>query len=781
MDNRASQVKKLPLRIVLVVPFLLQIFAAVGITGYLSIRNGRQAVNDLAGQLLNEVSQRVNGHLNNYLSQPATINRVNSKAARTGKLDATNLAALENHFWQQIQLFPFFRQIYVGNPQGSFMGVNRQDRDSFLSKEVLGKGNQTRILYAIDEQGTRSAMLQVDKYDPRIRPWYQAARDIRGANWSEVYTFVQGELGITASQPFYDENNVLQGVMAVDLILGQISQYLQTIEVSHSGEVFIIERSGLLIANSTEDDPFLTNAETGQLERLDAADSDRAIIRDTARFLRQEANLETIDQVQQLSFSRSGEKQFVQVSPYQDELGLDWSIVVVVPESDFMARIEANTRSTIALCGIALIVAAILGIFTSRWISRPVLALSRGTDAIAKGNLKHQVNDAPIVELSLLAQAFNRMAGQLSTSFENLEHKVRERTLELADAKEAADSANRAKSEFLTNMSHELRTPLNGILGYAQIMQRDRQATPQQKEGIAIIGQCGSHLLNLINDILDLSKIEARKLELLPRDFDFEVFLKAVVEICRIKAEQKEIGFTYQALNRLPLAIHGDEKRLQQVLINLLGNAIKFTDRGEVTLKVGVVEPLPMLEAKPNEISGLTTLRFQVEDTGVGMTAEQLETIFQPFEQVGDRDRKTEGTGLGLAISRQIVEMMGAQLQVESQFQQGSRFWFAIEVPEVANWSATSTAQSLNQIIGYRGETRKILVVDDRWENRSVMINLLEPLGFVLQGAENGRQGIEMVQAQSQYIPFVRKLLAFVREYDEEAIAHLLESATVSH
>lgn len=158
------------------------------------------------------------------------------------------------------------------------------------------------------------------------------------------------------------------------------------------------------------------------------------------------------------------------------------------------------------------------------------------------------------------------------------------------EAKDAADAANRAKSEFLANMSHELRTPLNGILGYAQILLRDSTASAKQKDGLSIIHQCGSHLLTLINDILDLSKIEARKLELNPKDFHFADFLKGVIETCRIRAEQKEIDFVYQSLNKLPTAVYADDKRLRQVLINLLGNAIKFTDKGGVTFKVGLVQ-----------------------------------------------------------------------------------------------------------------------------------------------------------------------------------------------
>ncbi|MFB2974772.1 CHASE2 domain-containing protein [Microseira sp. BLCC-F43] len=327
---------------------------------------------------------------------------------------------------------------------------------------------------------------------------------------------------------------------------------------------------------------------------------------------------------------------------------------------------------------------------------------------------------------------------QLTNYSKTLEQRVEERTAQLQAAKLAADTANIAKSEFLANMSHELRTPLNGILGYAQILQRSKKIQIKEKEGIDIIYQCGSHLLTLINDILDLSKIEARKLELHPTDFNFHNFLTGVAEICRIKADQKGIQFISPNLSILPLWVKADEKRLRQVLINLLGNAIKFTDKGSVTFKVEVIGNGTNYNQLP-----ITQIRFSIEDTGIGMSEEQLENIFLRFEQVGDKARQIEGTGLGLAITQKIVNLMGSQIEVRSRLGEGSIFGFDLELP-LAVGTKKNYPERRDKIIGIKGEKPSILIVDDRRENRSFLVNALAAIGFATIEATNGQEGIDV-------------------------------------
>lgn len=299
-------------------------------------------------------------------------------------------------------------------------------------------------------------------------------------------------------------------------------------------------------------------------------------------------------------------------------------------------------------------------------------------------------------------------------------------------AKEAAEAANHAKSAFLANMSHELRTPLNAILGFAQLMGRDAALTSRQGESLEIINRSGEHLLNLINDVLEMSKIEAGRITLNPERFDLRRLLQTLQEMFQIRAEAKHLSLQFDLAAELPQYVLTDEGKLRQVLINLLSNAVKFTDKGKVTLRAGK-------EDKGNS----TYLYFEIEDTGTGIAPEEIDSLFQPFVQTTSGTQAREGTGLGLTISRQFVQLMKGDIQLTSTLGQGSIFRFDIQVTAVEQ-PETPQQVSRGRVLrlAFDQPIYRILVVDDRLENRLLIEQLLQTVGFETMTASDGQEAI---------------------------------------
>jgi signal transduction histidine kinase/DNA-binding NarL/FixJ family response regulator len=430
----------------------------------------------------------------------------------------------------------------------------------------------------------------------------------------------------------------------------------------------------------------------------------------------------------------------------------DWYLLTDVPRSALLSSVKGLYWNYWLIAAIAILAIVVLPVLVIMRVTLPsVRQLVAVAERIRGGDLEQRFETSGTREFVHIGQALNAMAQQLRESFntlekanEELEKRVDARTSELQDAKTAADTANKAKSEFLANMSHELRTPLNGILGYTQILQRSKRLGEQEQSGIEVISECGAHLLTLINDVLDLAKIESQMMELSPNDFHLPTFLRSTAEICRVRAEQKGIAFVYKPVGLMPEGVHADQRRLRQVLINLLGNAIKFTEKGSVTFTVATVPNGAKRDgAEPPPSAETCMLRFEIEDTGCGISAAHLEQVFQPFKQVGDIRQRTEGTGLGLSISQRITNLMGSSIQIKSEPGKGSVFWLDLTLVESSTWQETANFTPQGLVVGYQGKRRRVLVVDDKWENRAVLTKMLEAIGFEMTEANNGQEGLE--------------------------------------
>lgn len=875
----------LPLRVVLVVPFLLQIFGTVGLVGYLSYRNGQQAVEDLAHQLMDGVGDRVELYLDTYLATPQLINRINADAVRNGQLDPTNLSQLERHLYTQILQFDSVTSIMFGSSQGTFRTVHR----NLLKKGQLELGiansssPETLNVYLLNNQGQPVAPLEtLYPFDVRDRPWYKAAIETQSSGWSELFQIgADPSLAINAYHPFYDRKNTeLIGVFSVNLSLINISKFLSSVEVSQSGEVFIIERNGLLIASSINEIPFRVT-ETQNLqkeyERFKPQKSNNTTVQIAGKYLENSPeDLSKISTKIRIEYPHENNRYYAKIIPFKNQSGLDWLVIIVVPQSDFMARIHANTRTTIILCIAALTLATILGIFTARWVTKPILRLNQAAKDIAIGKWDKTVETKRGDELGELANSFDKMAHQLQASFaelkdsesrliqylealpigvsvhdktgklyyanqasrqllniqspldaeteelsqayqiyqagtgqlypttalpvvralkgeivhtddleihypdkivpvevwatpiynergqiiyaiaafqnitqrkqaeklladynRTLELQVDQRTQELAEAKEKAEVANRAKSIFIANMSHELRTPLNAILGFSQIMERSNNLPQEHQESVSIINRSGEYLLTLINNILDLSKIEAGKITLNLNNFDLYRLLDEVEELFKLRAINQGLQLYFERGDNVSQYIQTDELKLREVLINLLSNAMKFTKVGGISVRV------KSLSTSETE-SSTQTLYFEIEDTGVGMASEELDQLFEAFSQTQSGKQAQEGTGLGLAISQKFVQLMGGEIGVQSQVGRGTVFSFDIRV-NIVHPAEVKTQVSPRKIIAIKPDQPryKLLIVDDNSINRQLLIKLLNPFGFELKEAANGKEAIE--------------------------------------
>ncbi|MEH2289092.1 ATP-binding protein [Nostoc sp.] len=971
---------KMPLRYVLIVPFILQIFGAVGLVGYLSYQNGQKAVRELATQLENEICDRIEQHLDSYLTTPKQINQINLDAIELGLLNLSDFQTAGNYFWKQMQVFNVGYNSFA-NPKGEFIGVERLDNGQLLINEVSAKrGTGKLYVYLTDNQGNRRHLQEVKNYDPRSEAWYTDPVKIGKRVWSQVYQWEDKPeiLSISSSYPVYDKNRKFVGVISVDLLLSQIGKFLAKLKIKESGKTFIIlERSGLIVASSTSEPPY--TIVNGKGKRLSALDSQNSLIKLTTQSLiRRFGSLKFVVGKQQLSFTADGMRYFVHVKSWKDELGLDWLIVAVIPEGEFMEQINANTRITILLCIVAFLVATRIGILTARWVIKPISQLNRSAKKIAQGEWEETPDIQRSDEMGELAKSFETMAKQLQASFRALEAKnaqmqvlnealshnhsqltqfleampvgvfitdakgepyytnqigqqilgqgamsndkplgvyaevsskklsevyqaylagtdqlypsdrlpilralqgqstrvddieirrcgkitpieilgkpiydesgnlafaiatffditqrkqtekllaeynrtletqVKKRTEEFqqvikqlqttqeeliqsqkiaaqeqqAAVREAARSAaaNLAKSEFLANMSHELRTPLNAILGFTQVMSRDYSLSNEHQENLAIINRAGEHLLKLINDILEMSKIEAGKITLNCSSFDLIHLLKNLEEMLHLRAVSKNLELVFEYAPDIPKYIETDENKLCQVLLNLLGNAIKFTDQGRVTLRVRMgaeeqgsrgdsVPPLGIGgreeqgEIREQNLSYPSVLFFEVQDTGCGIAPQELDLLFEAFEQTEIGRKFQQGTGLGLTISRKYVQLMGGDITVSSMPGVGSTFAFNVQIALTCPREIPiNQIKSQIRALALSEKVYRILVVDDSKESRMLLVKILTSLGFEVNEATDGSEAIANWESWQPHLIFMDMRMPVMDGYEATRI-----------
>ena len=763
-DRLSGWRKYLSLRTVLVAPFLLQMILVVAIVGFLSYRNGQQAVQSVAFRLCLEISDRIQQELETLLTAPHVVHESTAAAVELGHIDLRDLTGLREYFWQQVNILPNVKDIGMGNAQGEVVAASG----------AIGKG-ETRLsdattdysleVYVVDPSGQPLTLRnRVPNFNPQERPWYQAAASAGQPTWTDIYpTFGELGLAISAVRPLYSEQEELEAVLYNLFHLSHIGDFLQTLEIGQTGQSFIIEPNGLLVATSTGE--ALLYERNADRERLQAIASSDAVTRSTSQhLLSQFGDFQSVPDSTQIRFQIDQRPYFLQVQTFQDGKGLDWIVAVVVPEADFMAQIYTSTRNTVLLCLLALAIAAIAGIVTARWITNPIAQVIKASNSMAEGRLSQRITATAPHETQQLAQAFNSMADRLNASFAELEAKNSD-----------LQRMDQLKDEFLANTSHELRTPLNGMIGIAESMLAGATGnlSGEQTQNLTLLTQSGKRLVSLINDILDFAKLRHHELQLRLQPVSLREVVDVVLSLNRMMIGPKPLELHNHVAADLPL-VQADENRLQQILHNLISNAIKFTPEGYVEVTAEVLDTDPAM------------VNVSVVDTGIGIPEDKYDRLFEAFEQVeGAADRRYGGTGLGLAITRNLVQLHGGTIAVASTPGRGSVFSFElpihprqtgvpvrahlgvqIPVERPSNQSLSdravehdrsfvaATAQtvlpSLTNTapqVSAHTTTPQILVVDDEPVNLQVMRNFLKLQNYTLSFASDGPTALEKLDS----------------------------------
>lgn len=692
----------------------------------------RDALLGHARQLMEEKANDVLSRSQQFLQPAQTAADFAQRLVGSGLLPLDDTQAWERYITEMLALNPQFAGMYYGSDSGAFFFVNRsadKTPNGLRTKLITFPEGHRRVEMRWRDQDGHVVAEQsdpTDSFDPRQRPWFRKAAEQRKLVWTEPYVFFTShQPGITVAAPVIDAQGQFHGVVGVDIEITQISAFLGDLRRVTGGSAVILSRNGDVIAHpeaSKVQKPTGEASGTVRFTRIDELDDPlaRAAVAALGGPL---SEIGSSDHAMFRNFSLEGEEHLAAFIGLPTE-PWPWVIVVHAPESRFLGSLTASRRSGLMIALAIAALAIVGGLIIARTIARPIAALQADAVAVSEGRFPADARppSTPIIEIQQTVHAIHHMLDGLRTARSELEqanlvlearveertHALREEVTErrriadrLSIARDQADAANRAKSQFLSNMSHELRTPMNAVIGFAQLIKLDADSlSAEQAEWIDHIVDSGQHLLELINQVLDLARVEAGGIGLAIEDVRVEQVIDECLIMARMMAANREIDLIAPVLPHPLPAVRADFTRLKQALLNILSNGIKYNrERGRVTLGVIVAD---------------SSLRIEVSDTGLGIDEAEKNMLFQPFTRLHATRDLVDGTGIGLAITKQLIEMMGGGVGFSSTLGEGSTFW--LDLP-ITTPSKSPAIQSLGAnaadglTIGFAERTPALLVL----------------------------------------------------------------------